>query len=100
MTALAYRADLDSDLAKRVRIFLTESRNAFRAISVRAQNGVICLSGTVPSFYLRQLATSCARRVAGVRTVIDAIEVVDDGDGAREPRRKPHGIGSAVALTH
>jgi osmotically-inducible protein OsmY len=88
MTALAYRADRDAELAERVRIFLTGSRNELRTINVRAQNGVVCLSGTVPSFYLRQLATACARRVAGVRTIVDAIEVSDDEAGTHESRRK------------
>jgi hypothetical protein len=54
-------------------------------VSVRANDGVVELTGVVPSFYLRQLAIACARRVAGVRAVIDQIYVED----ARHPRRSP-----------
>jgi hypothetical protein len=88
MTAVPPCADVDADLTKRVRIFLINSRYELSGLDVVAHDGIVTLVGPVSTFYLRQLATACARRVAGVRKVIDGIEVCYDGDHAST--RKPH----------
>jgi hypothetical protein len=95
MTALPPCPDVDADLVKRVRIFLISSRNDFSALDVQAQDGVVCLSGTLPTYYLRQLATACVRRVAGVRHVIDGLNVsYDDG---HDSAGKPHAFDGRPA---
>jgi osmotically-inducible protein OsmY len=65
----------DADLAKRVAIYLTNNRNDLGALMVTSHLGAIRLTGTVPTFYLRQLAVACAQRVSGVRTVVDDVHV-------------------------
>jgi len=72
----------ESDLEKRVRLFIASTRPGFAQLSVRADGATIHLSGQVGSFYLRQLAISAAKRVAGVQQVIDEVEVLH----ARKPR--------------
>ncbi len=68
--------DGDRDLEKRVRIFLFGMRRAgLRNLDVHVQNGCATISGTVHSFYERQLALSCCQRVAGVLSVTDKVEV-------------------------
>jgi osmotically-inducible protein OsmY len=62
-----------------VALFLGAARPELAVISVQANDGIVELTGVVPSFYLRQLAIACARRVAGVREVIDHIHVEDAG---------------------
>ena len=67
----------DEQLARNVRSFIlqrlypTSSR-----VHIEADRGVVTLSGRVGSFYYKQLWLSGAQRVAGVRRVIDEIEVV------------------------
>jgi hypothetical protein len=74
-TDLAKHTPLSDDLGTRVAIFLTNARPELAAVAVKAHDGVAELSGEVPTFYLRQLAVACARRVAGVRRVVDNIQV-------------------------
>jgi hypothetical protein len=90
MTALPPCVDADSELAKRVRIFLVNSRGELGGLEVQVQDGVVTLAGSVPTFYLRQLATACARRVAGVRNIIDGIEVFDHVADGHEMPNRPH----------
>ena len=63
------------DLAQLVRQSLLAARPELSQLGIRAQGGVVRLSGQVQSFYLRQLALMAARRVAGVTHVADDIEV-------------------------
>lgn len=65
----------DGDLAKKVELFLSAKRNGLRQISVWAGAGNVRLSGVVGSFFLRQLALEMTKRVAGVRHVVDDLEV-------------------------
>ena len=66
----------DDDLERRVVSFL-EARHVpgIRWIEVTAAHGIVRLTGTVRSFYQRQLCTHCVRRVAGVVDVIDDLTV-------------------------
>jgi len=48
---------------------------ALRRLAVDATDNQLILRGELPSFYLRQLAIHCAKSVAGVAEVVDAISV-------------------------
>ncbi|MBS0211407.1 MAG: BON domain-containing protein [Planctomycetes bacterium] len=64
------------DLERRVRSFLaTRSEPGLRRIDIDAEGGRVTLRGLVRSFYERQLAVHCCRRVAGVTEVIDQLNV-------------------------
>lgn len=65
----------DKELATRVRLFLCVNRNGFRHIIVSSEGGVVRLCGLVKSFYIRQMALALTLRVAGVRQVVDDLEV-------------------------
>jgi hypothetical protein len=65
----------DKDLARLVKLCLSEKRNEFRKLSVWADNGVVRLSGEIGSYHVRQLAISIARQVAGVLHVTDDMHV-------------------------
>jgi len=65
----------DTELAKKVQLFLSGNRRGLSRIDVYAEQGSVKLSGTVWSFFLRQLAVSVAKRVTGVHGVIDDLLV-------------------------
>jgi len=67
----------DEQLARRVRNFiLARILPAANFVEVEANGGIVTLSGRVGTFYQKQLWLNGAQRVAGVRRVIDEIEVV------------------------
>ena len=69
-------ADGDEELRQRVCRYLAHSGHApVRSINVCASGGTVTLRGMAPTYYVRQLAISCAQRVAGVRNVVDEIEM-------------------------
>ncbi len=41
------------------------------------ERGVVLVQGRVPTYYLRQVAVECIKRLVGVSQVIDLIEVTD-----------------------
>jgi osmotically-inducible protein OsmY len=66
----------DQDLERRVLTYLeTRQIPGVRWIEVQADQGIVKLSGTVRTFYQKQLCTHCTRRVAGVVQVVDEISV-------------------------
>jgi osmotically-inducible protein OsmY len=68
----------DRDLEQRVTNFLKLQRiPGSRAIQAQANQGVVTLRGMVSSFYHRQLCAHASHRVAGVRGIIDEINVVE-----------------------
>ena len=71
----------DDDLRQRISSFLG-SRHfpAFRSLQVGVQNGSVTISGTVCSFYEKQVALDSCRRVAGVLSMIDRIVVSPVGE--------------------
>jgi osmotically-inducible protein OsmY len=76
---LRVRQTEDEELTTRIRLFLgTLKLAALRHVHVQARDGKVTLKGVVRSFYDRQLAIGCVRRVAGVRQVIDMIKVNED----------------------
>jgi osmotically-inducible protein OsmY len=76
----------DHELERNVRLYLVHAgHRPVRTLEVEAHDGVVTLRGRVPSFYARQLAIACARRVAGVRTVVDQINA--DSLSVTAPKR-------------
>jgi BON domain len=73
---IATCASADADLARRVVLFL-EQRHLIGGARLRvsADRGVVAVRGVVPTFHLRQLIVSAARRVAGATQIIDELEV-------------------------
>jgi osmotically-inducible protein OsmY len=70
-------SEADADLRERVRLYLIHSGHLpIRLLDVEAQSGIVTLRGTVPTFYFRQLAVECAKRVAGTLGVVDHILIV------------------------
>jgi osmotically-inducible protein OsmY len=66
----------DHQLARRVKLFLAhQPRPALRYLRIEAQGSTVTLQGLVTTYYERQLALQCSRRVAGVRELIDEIVV-------------------------
>jgi len=75
----------DSKLQKAVQAELAwEPRVTAAHIGVTAEDGVVTLSGHVPSFVERYAAQAAARRVNGVKALVEAIEVRLAFDGERE----------------
>jgi osmotically-inducible protein OsmY len=69
--------DPDEELCQRVRLFLGDVRRpGLSRLVVQSSSGVVTLQGKVATFFVRQLAIECTRRVAGVRKVIDQIAVI------------------------
>lgn len=66
----------DSELKRRVQLFLA-GRNmpGLRRVDVDVTGDTVVLKGRVRTFYEKQLAAHCCRRVAGVIKVIDAMDV-------------------------
>ncbi|QDU29266.1 BON domain protein [Anatilimnocola aggregata] len=76
-------AEADRNLLQRVNGFLCQRcRWSHRALEVSVERGVAVVQGQVPTFYLRQVAVECIKRVAGVTQVVDLIQVAD------EPRQR------------
>ena len=68
----------DRDFEQRVTNFLKSQRiPGSRSIQAQASQGVVTLRGMVSSFYHRQLCSHASHRVAGVRAVVDEINVVE-----------------------
>lgn len=71
-------AYVDADLALETRLQSELSRNqrpTLKRLHVDVAQGIVTLSGRVKSFYERQLAVQCCRRVPGVLHMVDAVEV-------------------------
>lgn len=63
------------------RALLDEERFAGAAIAVGVQDRVVTLTGTVPDDATRKAAVRVAREHAGVKEVVDFIEVAGEGGG-------------------
>ncbi len=71
----------DEELRQRVVLHLGSCRPELARVAVLAKDGTVMLSGELPTFFLRQLAFERARGVAGVRHLIDQIEVPTSTNG-------------------
>lgn len=77
-------AEAERDLLQRVKGFLHQrGYGPHRTLEISVERGVVVVQGLMPTFYLRQLAVECIKRVAGVTQVVDLIKVVD---GAVQPQ--------------
>jgi osmotically-inducible protein OsmY len=65
----------EGELERRVKLFLASTRPELRGLHIRAHGGTVRLAGQLTSFYLRQLALEATKRVAGVQSVVDTIQV-------------------------
>jgi hypothetical protein len=75
-SAMGRTVDQQADLCRCVKQFLTAQHfKGFGNLDVSAVEDCITLSGSAPSFHMRQLAIACCLRVAGVRQVTDQIVV-------------------------
>ena len=87
----------DDDIRMRVSRFLSSRHfSGFRNISVNVRHGEVTLTGTVCSFYEKQVALTSCRRVAGVlnmvdKIVVDGTERMDRPSKAAAPHR-PEGV--------
>lgn len=78
MIAQAFRTTDEQSraLEQRVILFLQQRHLVFGCrLWIEAADGVVTLSGRVPSFHQRQLIYAFTRRVAGVLQVVDLLEV-------------------------
>lgn len=79
-------ANMDRELEEKIRNFL-DGRNypALRQLDIEVEAGKAIVSGIVPTFHEKQVATSCCQRVAGVFEVINNIKV-DESPVTRDLR--------------
>jgi osmotically-inducible protein OsmY len=76
----AYPANTsDADLERRVRAYLV-SRGflSFRRLEIESRGAIVTLTGTLSTYYERQVALKSARRVAGILGVVDGIRVAPE----------------------
>jgi osmotically-inducible protein OsmY len=87
-TLKADAAALDRELAGRVSAYLA-SRHlpTLRHLQVEVHEGVVTLRGRVRTFHEKQLSQLSGRRVAGVRQLIDEIDVVPSASESPSDRR-------------
>ena len=70
----------DRDLTNRVSRYLADrNKSSLRNLRVDASGGIVKVSGTVRSFYEKQLCQQVCRRVAGVIKLIDDVSVAERG---------------------
>ena len=68
--------DDDGDLAARAESGLrTSGYRSLRVISCESHEGRLVLRGRVPSYYLKQVAQEQVRRIEGVESIVNAVEV-------------------------
>ena len=66
----------DVPLEQRVRLYLDNMESGtFRGVVVEAHAGTVTLTGVVASYYAKQLAQEFTRRIPGVVSIINLIEV-------------------------
>ena len=75
----------NEELKQRVILHLTSCRQELCGIEVIVEDGTVTLRGELPTFFIRQLAIERTRRVAGVRLLVDRIEVLPLPGGIQRP---------------
>lgn len=78
-------SDTATGAAVRAALALQKDFELFGSIEVRAEDGVVTLSGTVATDEQRQLAVLIARGVEGVEEVINELEIAGQ-TGSHAPR--------------
>ncbi len=70
-------AEADHELLQQVKSSLHHrGYRAMRTLEIQIERGTAVLHGRVLTFYMRQIAVECVKRVAGVTQIIDRIDVV------------------------
>lgn len=94
-------AEADRDLLQRVKGFLHQrGYSPHRTLALSIERGVVVVQGRVPTYYLRQVAVECIKRVAGVTQVLDRIEVVYVPDCPVEERPADEPETSTILAAH
>ena len=57
-----------------------------RSLRIRVDDGTVIVEGILPTWFMRQVALECIKRVAGVNGVVDRIQVRTDP----QHNAKPH----------
>ena len=83
----------DHDLLQRVTRFLDERGCRALGIELDVEQRCVVVHGRVPSYYMRQLALECIKRVAGVTRVIDRISVANRHDQRPSDNHSEHESG-------
>ena len=95
MIQIANKIPSDATVRQRVASALNERHpTAFRSFEIKVVQGVVTLTGKVQSFYQRQIAITTCQKVAGVFSLIDEVEVQQDGE---EPSRRLEPVAVATA---
>lgn len=72
---LIHDSSSNEELRQRVVLHLASCRMEFCGLNANVEDGTVTLRGELPTFFLRQLAIERTRRLAGVRRMVDEIEV-------------------------
>ena len=73
--------DQDDDVLRRVvQVLETKHFPVFRAIEIDVEQGSVTLSGSLDSFYEKQVALTACQQVAGVRAIVDCLNVASRPD--------------------
>jgi osmotically-inducible protein OsmY len=57
-----------------------QGHRSIRTLEIQIERGTAVLQGRVPTFYMRQIAVECVKRVTGVTQIVDRIHVVHLAD--------------------
>jgi len=68
-----------------------------RSLTISVDGCAVTVEGVLPTWFMRQVALECIKRVAGVAEVIDRIQVVRDAPHDPEPQFHPAFSKSATA---
>jgi osmotically-inducible protein OsmY len=67
------------EVSRRVELGLRETaHSALALVTCEFEEGIVILRGDVPTFYLKQLAQTVARKTPGVTGVVNHIRVAGD----------------------
>jgi osmotically-inducible protein OsmY len=66
----------DTPVSERAKAALRGASAALRRVSCEFHDGLLTLSGQLPTYYLKQVAQESVSRLEGVRRVVNRIEVV------------------------
>ncbi len=73
----------NEELRQRIVLHLASCRPELGAIDILTEDGTVTLRGPLPTFFLRQLAIERVRHIAGVRCLVDQIDVPALANGFR-----------------
>jgi DNA-binding response OmpR family regulator len=87
LAEMADSDEADRELLQQVKSSLHQlGYRAIGTLEIQIERGTAVLQGRVPTFYLRQIAVECVKRLTGVTQIIDRIDVVNlpDDCGVKE----------------